>query len=144
MLCMKCKKEIPDDFLYCNFCGKKQIIKPKPKYHKREHGTGTIHRDKRYKRLWVALAPASKYGKGRQYIGCYATRNEARQALDDFARSGKPDLYNATFASLSAAAGVQPENLQKIIGHASFSTTAEVYIHQDVATLIDEMRKINK
>ncbi len=300
MLCIKCKKEIPDGFLYCNFCGKKQIIKPKPKYHKREHGTGTIRCDKRYKNPWIAVAPSSKYGQGRTYIGSFATRNEAKDALDDFIKRGRPELYNATvgeiyemwskshfrgvsesavhlythmwkrfqnvkelpmrelrtahiqeiinaatsksacdiiktmavmlckfamendvvnknyaefvkipkfekkekrifttdeidqlwkhsddknvqavllmiytgfrsdvfygaleaadieptgltphccrhtFASLSAAAGVKPENLQKIIGHANYSTTAEVYIHQNVTTLIEEMRKISK
>ena len=100
MLCMKCKKEIPDDFVYCNFCGKKQIIKPKPKYHKREHGTGTIHYDKRYKKPWIAVAPSSKYGHGRQYIGCYETRTEAREALDDFIKNGRPTLYNATVGDI--------------------------------------------
>lgn len=100
MLCIKCKREIPDGSAYCSYCGRKQVQEQRVKYHKREHGTGTIHHDKRYKRPWVALGPASKYGKGRQYIGCYATRNEARQALDDFARSGKPDLYNATLADI--------------------------------------------
>jgi len=96
LLCIKCKKEIPDDFVYCNYCGKKQVVKPKPKYHKREHGTGTIHYDKRYKKPWIAVAPSSKYGQGRQYIGCYATRTEARQALDNFVKNGRPALYNAT------------------------------------------------
>ena len=52
-----------------------------------------------------------------------------------------PHCCRHTFASLSAAAGVKPENLQKIIGHANYSTTAEVYIHQNVTTLIEEMRK---
>jgi len=100
MLCMKCRKEIPDDFIYCNYCGKKQILKPKPKYHKREHGTGTIHYDKRYKKPWLAVAPSSKYGQGRQYIGCYDTRREASEALDDFVRNGRPALYNATLAEI--------------------------------------------
>ncbi|MCR4887549.1 MAG: site-specific integrase [Ruminococcus sp.] len=96
MLCIKCKKEISDGSLYCNFCGKKQTGEKKTKYHKREHGTGTIHCDKRYKKPWIALAPSSKYGQGRIYIGCYATRSEAREALDEFIRNGRPDLYNAT------------------------------------------------
>ena len=34
------------------------------------------------------------------------------------------------------------ENLQKIIGHASFSTIAQVYIHQDIDTLLREMGKL--
>lgn len=100
MLCIKCKKEIPDDSAYCNHCGKKQTVKPKPKYHKREHGTGTIHYDKRYKCPWIALAPSSKYGQGRIYVGCYETRNEAKDALDDFIKNGRPALYNSTVGDI--------------------------------------------
>ncbi|MBR1528619.1 MAG: tyrosine-type recombinase/integrase [Oscillospiraceae bacterium] len=39
---------------------------------------------------------------------------------------------------------MQPENLQKIIGHANFQTTANTYIHQDFETLKAEMAKIKK
>lgn len=99
MLCNKCSKAIPDGSAYCNYCGKKQAV-TKPKYHKRERGSGTIFQDKRYKKPWLAYAPSSKYGQGRQYIGCYATRNEARAALEDFNKNGRPELYNATLADI--------------------------------------------
>ena len=98
-MCIKCNHEIPEKSLYCCFCGKKQTVQ-KAKYHKRDHGSGTIHKDTRYKRPWIANAPASKYGGGRQYIGCYATRKEAAAALDDFLRHGRPELYNATLADI--------------------------------------------
>jgi integrase len=39
---------------------------------------------------------------------------------------------------------MRPENLQKIIGHANYSTTADVYIHLDVAALEQEMSKLKK
>lgn len=55
-----------------------------------------------------------------------------------------PHSTRHTFATLSAAAGINPENLQKIIGHANFSTTAEIYIHQDLEILKKEMGKITK
>lgn len=101
MFCVKCKKEIPEGSAYCNFCGQKQTAKPaRAKYHKREHGSGTVYQDKRYKKPWIACAPSSKYGKGRQYIGSYATRNEARAALEDYIKNGRPDLYNATLADI--------------------------------------------
>lgn len=100
MLCVKCSKAIPDGSAYCNYCGKKQVTTAKPKYHKREHGCGTVRCDKRYKKPWIAIAPSSKYGQGRQYIGCYDTRREASEALDDFIRNGRPALYNATLADI--------------------------------------------
>ena len=99
MICIKCRKEIPGNSTFCNFCGKKQIT-AKPKYHRREHGTGTVRCDKRYKKPWIAIAPSSKYGKGRQYIGCYDTRREASEALDDFIKNGRPELYNATVENI--------------------------------------------
>ena len=55
-----------------------------------------------------------------------------------------PHCTRHTFASLSSASGIKPESLQKIIGHANYATTAEVYIHQDITKLIDEMRKIKR
>ena len=101
MLCIKCGKEIADSSAYCNYCGQKQSSKPtKAKYHKRERGSGTIYQDKRYKKPWLAFAPSSKYGQGRQYIGCYATRNDARAALEDYIKNGRPELYNATLADI--------------------------------------------
>lgn len=100
MLCVKCKMEIPDGSTFCNICGKKQEPQQKTKYHKREHGSGTIYQDKRYKKPWVAFAPSSKYGKGRQYIGCYTTRSEARAALEEFIKNGQPKLYNATLEDI--------------------------------------------
>lgn len=55
-----------------------------------------------------------------------------------------PHSTRHTFASLSASAGMRPENLQKIIGHADYSTTAEIYIHKDISELISEMSKLKK
>lgn len=55
-----------------------------------------------------------------------------------------PHCTRHTFASLSAKSGVSPENLQKIVGHADFSTTANIYIHQDIDALKQDMSKIQK
>jgi integrase len=55
-----------------------------------------------------------------------------------------PHSTRHTFASLSAEAGMRPENLQKIIGHADFSTTANIYVHQDIDALKNEMAKLKK
>ena len=55
-----------------------------------------------------------------------------------------PHSTRHTFASLSAAAGMRPDNLQKIIGHADYSTTADIYIHKDISELRAEMSKLKK
>lgn len=44
MPCIKCKKEIQQDFVYCPWCGKKQTGTPRPKAAKKENGSGTVFR----------------------------------------------------------------------------------------------------
>lgn len=46
-----------------------------------------------------------------------------------------PHATRHTFASRLAAAGIDPVNIQKLIGHANYSVTANTYTHVDVATL---------
>lgn len=55
-----------------------------------------------------------------------------------------PHAARHTFASLSAAAGMRPDALQKIIGHADYATTAEIYVHKNIETLRTEMSKLKK
>lgn len=99
MKCIKCKKSIPDDSLYCNHCGKKQSV-TKTKHRKRAHGTGTISKDTRYKNPYIAHAPATKYGSGRVYLGAFPTLREAQEAIDKYIKEGRPELYNATLADI--------------------------------------------
>ena len=47
-----------------------------------------------------------------------------------------PHATRHTYATWARNAGIQQEILQKIIGHASFSTTADIYIHADAEKLI--------
>lgn len=53
-----------------------------------------------------------------------------------------PHCTRHTFASLMSAAGVRPEVLQKIIGHANYSTTANIYIHNDINELQKAMEML--
>ena len=99
MLCIKCKKTIPEDSLYCNYCGKKQTAAP-AKTHKRGHGQGSITKDKRYKNPWIAHAPATRYGGGRTYLGSFPTRNAAQEAIENYLKSGRSELWNATLAEV--------------------------------------------
>jgi integrase len=39
---------------------------------------------------------------------------------------------------------MRPDDLQKIIGHADYSTTAEIYVHQNLDTLKAAMSRIQK
>ena len=53
-----------------------------------------------------------------------------------------PHSTRHTFASLAVRAGIKPEVLQKLIGHAHYETTADVYIHENLSELKDGMSKI--
>lgn len=55
-----------------------------------------------------------------------------------------PHSTRHTFASLSARSGMRPDELQKIIGHANYSVTANVYIHKDVDELKAAMTALQK
>ncbi len=55
-----------------------------------------------------------------------------------------PHATRHTFASLSAAAGMPPEILQKIIGHADYATTADIYVHSDLAALTAGMSLLRR
>lgn len=47
-----------------------------------------------------------------------------------------PHATRHTFASWAVAQGVKPELLQKMLGHASYSTTANIYVHADIDQLV--------
>lgn len=52
--------------------------------------------------------------------------------------------YNCrhTFATSAVRAGVKPELLQAMLGHASYSTTIDHYTHLELADVLDEAGKI--
>lgn len=89
MDCIKCKRDLQDDFLYCPYCGKKQTSEKK--HRKRANGTGTIYkRSGNLSRPWVAK-------KNGVYIGAYQTRTEAQKALERITDVAVNDKYNMTF-----------------------------------------------
>ena len=91
MNCPKCKQSLPDEAKYCMFCGKKVAGAPR-KHHRRENRTGTIYKmpGTRAKPWAVQL--------NRVFIGSYATKTEAEEALTRFAGQRVTDRYNFTFA----------------------------------------------
>lgn len=99
--CIKCRKEIPEESLYCLHCGKKQTKTAKQRTRKRPHGTGTISRDNRHKNPWTAHAPAQN-GK-RIYLGSYATAKDAQMAIDVYLRTGKQTCQSVTLQEVYQA-----------------------------------------
>lgn len=101
MLCIRCHRELPDDALYCPYCGKRQNAAPrreKAKRARRAPGTGNIHKlpGKREKPYAARM--------GQYVIGTYATEGEAVVALADFVARGKPlESGTATFAQIYEA-----------------------------------------
>lgn len=53
-----------------------------------------------------------------------------------------PHSTRHTFASLAVRGGVKPEVLQKLIGHSHYETTADIYIHENIAELKNGISKL--
>lgn len=72
-------------------------------------------------------------------------RRDYYKAMEELGIEGKsPHSTRHTFASLAVRAGVAPESLKEIIGHADYSTTVEIYTHADLPTLQEELCKMSK
>lgn len=90
MNCVKCKKAIPEDAIFCPYCGKKQQSEKKKKK-KRANGTGSVIRKPGNRsKPWEAQ-------KSGVYIGAYATKYEAEQALLRLADLPASETLNLTF-----------------------------------------------
>lgn len=113
MECIKCKKQIPDDSVFCSYCGRRQV--PERKHKKRANGTGTISKlPGNRARPWMAR-------KSDVFIGTYKTRGEAQKAIDSLSNVDVTDLFNMTFkevyeAMLPELRDVTPEHLSNLRG----------------------------
>lgn len=54
-----------------------------------------------------------------------------------------PHATRHTYATWARNAGIQPDVLQKILGHADFSTTANIYVHADTEKLISAVESVS-
>lgn len=96
MICVKCKKEIPDNSAFCNLCGKKQTAETR-KHKKRANGTGTITKlPGNRSKPWYAR-------KNDVCIGTFATRGEAQRALERLVDVDVTTKFNMTFAQVYEA-----------------------------------------
>ena len=105
MTCMKCKKDIPEDSVFCQYCGKKQISTPAKKSKRRSNGTGTVYKTKeRRRKPWKAVATTYKNCiRKSTLIGYFATEREASDALAQLDLQNIPTEYNSTLQDIYAS-----------------------------------------
>ncbi len=94
----RCNKELQDDFAFCPYCGKNQTDS-KPAVRRRMKGTGSIYLRKDNKSKPYAAA-SSITGK-QVYLGSFATKKEAANALQEY-EYNPVSCYNITFEGLHA------------------------------------------
>lgn len=96
MQCRKCRTEISEEFLFCPHCGARQQTESRKRL-KRPNGFGTVYKKSgRRSRPWVAA-------KDGQYIGFYATKTDALEALEKLSGKTVQDTYNYTFKQVFTA-----------------------------------------
>ncbi len=93
MQCRKCKAQIPDDAVFCQYCGAKQQGEQK-RVRRRANGFGTVYKmSGRRRRPWAAV-------KDKVWIGNYETKTAALEALGKLVVDPVADRYNLTFAEV--------------------------------------------
>lgn len=93
----RCRREIPDEALFCQWCGRKQV-KDTRKRSRREKGSGSVYKlPGQRRRAWYATLNGKSLGR------TYATRAEAEQALEAAVRTRHPELYQYTLEDVYQA-----------------------------------------
>lgn len=84
MQCLKCKKDIDNDSIYCKFCGKKQTKTEKAKELKKPNGYGSVIKLGGRRRNPWAVRVTDSIVDGKQtfrYISYHDTKKSAMEAL---------------------------------------------------------------
>lgn len=84
MICKKCRKEIPEESVYCMWCGRKQQQAERIK--RRPNGTGSVYKMGGVRaKPWRAVVTD---GRRRVSVGCFATQTEAMKAIASYELQG--------------------------------------------------------
>jgi len=94
LTCTRCKKEISEDSIYCQYCGKKLVSTPKAKPRKRTKGTGSINKMSG-RRSKPYLARITINGK-QTSIGYFETYTAAAKKLNEINNKAISEVYNYT------------------------------------------------
>lgn len=90
MECVKCKAQIPEGSVYCNICGKKQVIDTR-KRKKRANGTGTVYKlPGNRAKPWIAARDGN-------YIDSFKSKSEAERCLARYVDIDINEKFNMTF-----------------------------------------------
>lgn len=104
MICRKCSRDLPEDAVYCCYCGVKQVL-AKKRANKRANGTGSVR--KRGK-TWTAIGPAKTIFRNGEFVtvrptqGGFATRTEALLAAPTIGLKVKENTSKLTFSQVYA------------------------------------------
>lgn len=100
--CVKCKKEIPGESIFCLHCGKKQVVGEKKKTKKRANGSGTVYKVQgRRRKPWAAVA--TRYVNSIRdsvFLGYFATEKEADAALASVDIKNISAEFNSTLGDI--------------------------------------------
>lgn len=81
-------------------------------------------------------------GYAGQHIPNNFRKRDYYPLLDKLEISRKsPHATRHTYASRARKSGMPPEILQKILGHADYNTTANIYVHTDIEELLRAVEK---
>jgi integrase len=95
---------------------------------------------------WYSASKGPLFARsdGRPYNKDTFMRNVWRPCMDALGLPSDLTPHSArhTCATRLSAAGVPAEDIQRILGHADYSVTANTYVNQDLATLRASMAKV--
>lgn len=83
------------------------------------------------------------------YVGQHVPQNFAKRDFHPLLKKlgidrKTPHSTRHTYASWARKNGMAPEVLQKILGHANYTTTANIYVHTDADELISAVNNISR